>query len=146
MTDDRDRDPDPDEAAWNRPDAPASDWQQPPPSGYRPATGPPPDAGHWAGPPGTPPYQPPADYPAHPAGYPVPGTRPTNSLAVVAFVCSFVFGPAGVVVGIMARQQIRQRQEGGDGLALAAIIIGAVSTVFIFLFCLGVLAETPPST
>jgi hypothetical protein len=138
MTDHRDPGPDPDEAAWNRPDAPASDWQQqPPPTGYRPAAGAPPGAGQWTGPPGAPPYQPPAGYPAHPAAYPSAAARPTNTLAIIGFVCSFVFGPAGVVVGIMARQQIRQRQEGGDGLALAAIIIGSVSTVFLFLYCLG---------
>jgi hypothetical protein len=139
MSDYRDLGPDPDEAAWNRPDAPASDWQQQqqPPSGYQPPAGPVPGAGQWTGPSAAPPYQPPAGYPARPAAYPVSASRPTNALAIIALVCSVVFGPAGVVLGIMARQQIRQRQEGGAGLALAAIIIGSVSTVLAFLYCLG---------
>jgi hypothetical protein len=63
-------------------------------------------------------------------------TRPTNGLAIAALVCSFICGPAGLIMGFMARRQIRERNEGGDGLALAAIIIGAISLLgSVFLFC-----------
>jgi hypothetical protein len=59
---------------------------------------------------------------------PVPGT---NGLAIAALVCSlaglFMCGaPAivGAILGHVARRQIRERGEQGDGLALAGIIVG----------------------
>jgi Domain of unknown function (DUF4190) len=71
--------------------------------------------------------------PAWPAGAPYPAQK-TNSLAVAALVCGIVqfFGfwllgtiPA-IVFGHMARNQIRQRNEQGAGLALAGLILGYV--------------------
>jgi hypothetical protein len=59
-----------------------------------------------------------------------PYGRPTNSLAILSLVLAFVFAPAGLVTGIMARRQIRRTQEDGDGLALAAIIVGGIVTAF----------------
>jgi uncharacterized protein DUF4190 len=70
-------------------------------------------------------------------GVPVPpgtvyGRPQTNSLAVAALVCGIVqfFGfwllgtiPA-IVLGHMARKQVRQRNEQGAGLALAGLILG----------------------
>jgi hypothetical protein len=47
-------------------------------------------------------------------------------LAIIAFVSAFLCGPAGLVMGFLARQQVKERNEGGEGLALAAIIIGGV--------------------
>src|SRR5688500_18079104 len=78
-------------------------------------------------------YGPPPGYP--PPGYPAPGYgppgyppaawgRPTNTMAILALVLAFVFAPAGLIVGIVARRQIRQTGEDGDGLALAGIIVG----------------------
>jgi len=55
--------------------------------------------------------------------YPVP---PTNVMAILALVLSFVFAPAGLVLGIIAKGQIRQTGEQGEGLATAAIVISAV--------------------
>jgi hypothetical protein len=52
-------------------------------------------------------------------------------------VLAFVFAPAGLVLGIVARRQIRQTGEEGDGLALAGIIIGAIVTA---MFALAVIA------
>ena len=91
-------------------------------------------------------YYPPAAYPppgygpppgcGPPPGYPPPGhghpsyRRPTNTLAVLALVMAFVFAPAGLVLGIVARRQIRQTGEEGDGLALAGIIVGGLITAF----------------
>jgi len=66
--------------------------------------------------------------PAPPGGgyYPPPPQgRPTNTLAIVALVCAFVFAPAGLVCGILARKQIKQTGEQGDGMALAGIVISA---------------------
>jgi hypothetical protein len=74
-----------------------------------------------------------------PPGYPPPGygypayRRPTNTLAILALVMAFVFAPAGLVLGIVARKQIRQSGEEGDGLALAGIIVGAIACVLVVL-------------
>jgi hypothetical protein len=112
------------DAAWNQPDAPSPDWRQPPPTS--PATG------AWS----PNPYQPsngPAAWP--PATVPA-AARPTNLLAILSLIFAFVFPPVGLVLGFVARQQIRQRQEGGDGLALAGLIIGIIFTASYLMLCL----------
>jgi hypothetical protein len=59
-----------------------------------------------------------------------PGWRPrTNTLAVLALALCFVFPPAALVPGVLARRQIRRTGEAGDGLALAGIIIGGITAV-----------------
>lgn len=68
-------------------------------------------------------YPPPPGYGAYP-----PQAAPTNTMAILALVLSFVFAPLGIVFGIIARKQIRETGEQGDGLALAGIIIGGVFT------------------
>ena len=58
-------------------------------------------------------------------------------MAILALVFAFVFAPAGIVLGVMARKQIRETREEGDGLALAGIIVGSIFTgiyVLIILF------------
>jgi hypothetical protein len=66
-----------------------------------------------------------------PYGYAAPAR--TNTLAVVALVLSCLgfmtcfTGIAGIVTGYVARRQIRDSGEQGDGLALAAIIVGWVT-------------------
>ena len=96
---------------------------------------------------GQPAYGPPPRYGGQP-GYGVPGyglppgygyPRPTNTLAILSLVMAFVVSPVGLVLGIVARRQIRQTGEQGDGLALAGIIIGGIGTVlavlaFVFFF------------
>jgi hypothetical protein len=96
---------------------------------------------------GQPAYGPPPGY-GGPPGYGVPGygfppgygyPRPTNTLAILSLVMAFVFSPVGLVLGIVARRQIRQTGEQGDGLALAGIIIGGIATAlavlaFVFFF------------
>lgn len=76
------------------------------------------------------PYQPPPYY-----GYPPP--RGTNTMAILALVFAFVFAPAAIVLGHLARKQIQQTGEEGDGLALAGLIIGWVFTGLTLLFCVG---------
>jgi hypothetical protein len=53
----------------------------------------------------------------------------TNSLAIVAIIAAFVFAPAGLICGIIARNQIKQTREQGAGMALAAILISIVALV-----------------
>jgi hypothetical protein len=49
-------------------------------------------------------------------------------MAILALVFAFVFAPLGLVFGIIARRQIRESGEEGDGLALAGAIIGGIFT------------------
>jgi hypothetical protein len=80
------------------------------------------------------PYGPNA-YPGAPMPYGVPAGRKTNGLAVASLVCScagilFIGLPCivGIIFGFVARSQIRKSRgtQGGDGLALAGIIVGFV--------------------
>jgi hypothetical protein len=70
-------------------------------------------------------YQPPGYYPV---GIPVP---PTNGLAVGSLVCGilefFTLGVAGipaVILGHMARGQIKRTGERGDGMAITGLVLG----------------------
>ncbi len=65
-----------------------------PPPGY----GPPPGS---VPPPG---YGPPPGYAYPPPGYPGAWRRPTNTMAILALVMAFVFAPAGLVLGVIARR------------------------------------------
>jgi len=55
-------------------------------------------------------------------------------MAILALVMAFVFAPAGLVLGIIARKQIKETGEEGDGLALAGIIVGGIATALFALF------------
>lgn len=73
-------------------------------------------------------------YPAY--GYGVQsGLRGINTMAVASLIFAVVVWPLGVIFGHVARSQIRRTGEGGDGLALAGLIIsyvwGAVLLVII---------------
>ena len=91
---------------------PYAPGQQPPPGGQ------PPYGGNYPPPP--------------PYGY--APSRGTNGFAIAALVCAFFCSPLGLIFGFIARSQIRQTGEGGDGLALAGIIISAVSIAFAFIW------------
>jgi hypothetical protein len=71
-----------------------------------------------------------------PAPYYPPARQTTNGLAVGSLVCALLF-PAlslpAVVMGHIARKQIRERNEGGDGLAIAGLIIGWMGMAFLAL-------------
>jgi hypothetical protein len=61
-------------------------------------------------------------------------------MAILALVMAFVFAPVGLVLGIVARKQIRRTGEDGDGLALAGIIVGGIVTAFFALIIFGLIA------
>ena len=62
-------------------------------------------------------------------------------MAILALVLAFVFAPAGLILGIIARKQIRQTGEDGDGLALAGIIVGGIFTaIFVLLIVFWIIA------
>ncbi|HEX6075223.1 MAG TPA: DUF4190 domain-containing protein [Micromonosporaceae bacterium] len=88
-------------------------------------------------PPEPPGYPPPPLYPPAPGGYPgyFPPARRTNGLAIASlvvscasfFVCALL-GCVGAIMGHVARRQIRESGEDGDGMALAGIIVGWILT------------------
>jgi hypothetical protein len=72
-------------------------------------------------------------YRGQPAAYGAPVDKKTNGLAIASLVCSCagilffgVPGILGIVFGFVARSQIRRSNgsQGGEGLALAGIIVG----------------------
>ena len=54
----------------------------------------------------------------------------TNTLALVGFIAAFVVPIAGLVLGILARNQLQRpgNVETGSGLARWAMILGALGT------------------
>jgi hypothetical protein len=111
--------------------------QEPPAGGQPPAYGqpgyPPPPPGY--GQPGYPPQQPGYGQPGYPPppgfgapyGQPPYAAQTTNTLAIVALVASFLCGLAGIIMGVIARSQIKQRGQKGEGLAVAAIVVGSLN-------------------
>ncbi|BBZ22301.1 DUF4190 domain-containing protein [Mycolicibacter hiberniae] len=121
-----------------------------PPGGYLPppppAPGEYPPPGYAPGypPPGYAPGYPPAGYGApYPGGYPLPGqAQKTNVLAVTSLVLALlglVFWPlalAGVIVGVVALNQIRSTGEAGHGLAVAGTSIAGVAMMLSFVLAM----------
>jgi len=71
-------------------------------------------------------------YPQPPYGYGYPGypmQQRTNTMAILALVLAFVCAPAGIVLGVLARKQIRRTGEQGMGLATAGMVCGIVFSV-----------------
>ncbi len=71
---------------------------------------------------------------AYPSG--PPGWRPTNQLAIASLICAcaqaflwILTGIPAIVLGHIARRQIRRTGENGDGLALAGLIIGYAGSI-----------------
>lgn len=84
--------------------------------------------------PGWHPGPPPPYYPPYP---PVP--RPTNGLAIAAMVLGILWlywvgSVLALVFGYVARSQIRQTGHGGDGMAIAGIVLGWVGVGMLVLF------------
>ncbi|MGN7799494.1 DUF4190 domain-containing protein [Leifsonia sp. 22587] len=66
----------------------------------------------------------PASEPAYPAAPPK-----WNVLAIVAFILSFIGGLLGIILGVVSLQKVSRTGERGRGLAISAIVIGAVNIV-----------------
>jgi Domain of unknown function (DUF4190) len=157
------------QAPVNYPEYPPPYSPQPPaapPYGYPPAQygGPPGYGGQpgYGGPPGyggLPGYGAPPGYPGHYDPYqPYPaGVGTTNGLAVGSLITSIagvVFGIpltlfcyigvpipiVGVVLGVVALNQIKRTHQQGRGLAIAGIVVGAVMTVVLLLIAIAVMA------
>jgi hypothetical protein len=65
----------------------------------------------------------------------VPAPAKTNTLAIIALVVAiFCFPLVGAILGFVAKNQIKQSGEGGDGIATAAIVVGLLFTVLYALY------------
>ncbi|MET0424677.1 MAG: DUF4190 domain-containing protein [Actinoplanes sp.] len=86
---------------------------------------------------GSPPPPPPYGQPQYGAapGYGYPAALGTNTLAILALVFAFIFPIAGVVMGHIAKKQIRQTGEQGEGLATAGLVIGYIFTAIGLVIC-----------
>jgi len=78
-------------------------------------------------------------YPRSQLPYPVAGPRrgPVPALAIAALVCALIPGfpaAAGIIAGLVARKQIRETGARGEGIATAAIMIGAIALVGFLLY------------
>jgi len=120
---------------------PPDPYGQPQPDPYGQGTPPPPGAQPQY--PTSPGQYPPPSGP----GYPPPPTGGnTNTMAIVSLVLSlaglavWISAPVGAVLGHVARKQIQERGEQGDGMAMAGIIIGWVITGLGILGCCGIIA------
>jgi Domain of unknown function (DUF4190) len=60
---------------------------------------------------------------------------PTNTMAILSLVFAFVFAPAGIVLGHVAKKQIRNTGESGDGLATAGLWLSYIITSIYALIC-----------
>jgi hypothetical protein len=115
-------------------------YGQPVPYGPPPAYGQPPPYGQV--PYGQVPYgQPPVPFghpgPQGPYGYPPPH-RPTNGLAIASLILGILWiywvgSVLALIFGYVARNQIRQRGDAGDGLAVAGIVLGWIGVAMIVL-------------
>ncbi len=113
-----------------------------PPSPYEPPSYGQPQQPHWGHqPPGgaQPPYPPQPPYGQYgPYGGEPPRPRGgPNVLAVLSLVFAFVFAPAGIVLGHVAKRQIRQTGEEGGQLATWGLILSYVFTALGLLACCG---------
>ena len=105
---------------------------------------------------GSQPYgaQPPQPYGAQPYGYPAPAPQPNlpgNNMGVASLIlgilslvaCAAFTGIPAIITGVMARRRVREGLANNDGMAIAGIIMGAVSvvgTVLLIAYFVGVMA------
>ena len=58
----------------------------------------------------------------------------TNLYAILGFVFAFIMPPVGLVLSIIALNDMKKKNEGGKGLAIAGIIIPSIYILFVILF------------
>lgn len=58
-------------------------------------------------------------------------------MAILSLVFAFVFAPVGIVLGHIAKKQLKQTGEQGDGLATAGLVLSYVFTGLAVLACCG---------
>ncbi|MDT0309065.1 DUF4190 domain-containing protein [Streptomyces sp. DSM 44917] len=86
---------------------------------------------------------PPSGYPPPYPSYYGPPPRRVNGMAVAALVLGIVWvywigSILALIFGYIARRQIRERYESGDGMAVAGIVLGWVGVGVLALVVVGV--------
>ena len=79
--------------------------------------------------------QQPQPYPQAYSPQPMTSGGQTNVMAILSLVFAFVFAPLAIVFGHIAKKQIRERSEDGDGLATAGLVLGYIFTGISLAFC-----------
>lgn len=69
-------------------------------------------------------------------------SKQTCTMAIVGFVLSFLVSVAGLICSIIARKKCREENLEGGGLALAGIIISAVSIGFTVIYLIAIIATS----
>lgn len=141
--------PAPDAPAYGTPAAPAHGTPAPPaygtPAPEAPAYGAPAYGQPTTSTYGQPAYGTPNAGYGYGGGYAAPAR--TNVLAIISLVASLVGfvlilpvvgSIAGVIMGHISLKQIKDRGERGRGMALAGVIIGYVTLLFVVLFVIGI--------
>lgn len=135
-------------------DQPGGQPPPPPPYGQQPPPGQPPYGQPGYGQPqyGQPQYGQP-QYGQPPYGQPPYGQPPyyqqkpgTNGMAIASLICAFFCSPLGLIFGFIARNQIKQTGQGGDGLAIAGIVISGVSIAIGIIIVIASAASGPSTT
>ena len=67
--------------------------------------------------------------------YPYAPVQSTNTMAILALVFAFIFSPAAIILGHVAKKQIRRTGEQGEGLATAGLWLGYIFTGLYVAFC-----------
>lgn len=67
--------------------------------------------------------------------YAAPPATGTNMMAILSLVFAFVFAPVGIVLGHIAKKQIKQTGEQGGGLATAGLVLSYIFTGLTVLGC-----------
>ena len=66
-----------------------------------------------------------------PTPYYPPAQQPTNGLAIGSLVCALLgISLPAVIMGHIARHQIRDKNQAGDGLAIAGLVVGWLGMAF----------------
>ena len=87
-------------------------------------------------------YAPGQGYPGYAQQQPAygyPQARGTNVMAILSLVFAFVFAPAGIVLGHVAKKQLRTSGEEGGGLATAGLVLSYIFTGLAVVFCCGII-------
>lgn len=83
------------------------------------------------------PPQPPQMYPGQPGYFPYQAPpRSTNGLAIASMVLGILWiawigSVLALIFGYIARKQIRERHQGGDGMATTGIVLGWIGVGFL---------------
>jgi peptidyl-prolyl cis-trans isomerase B (cyclophilin B) len=75
-----------------------------------------------------------------------PATVRFNILSITAFVSSFLVGVTGVILGLVALNQIKNTGERGRGFAIAALVIGCVYMVILAYITIGLFSSEGRTT